>query len=94
MELGSSRDSEETSHQITGTFTETILAHCKLEVPFDSTHMIVFLGVEAGLEGREVVGRLAGREDEVLFPDSAPPLPVVGGHLSDDRRHLGFLSDT
>ena len=54
----------------------------------------MFLGIEAGLERREVVGRLAGRQDEVLLPDPATPLPVVGRHLSDHRRHLGFLGFT
>ena len=48
----------------------------------------MLLGVEAGLEGRKVVGRLARWQDEILLPDASPALAIVRGHLRDDGRHL------
>ena len=58
-----------------------------------STNLIVLLGVEAGLEGGEVVSRLARREDEVLLSDPPPTLAVVRGHLGDDGGHLEAVSN-
>ena len=53
----------------------------------------MLLGVEAGLEGRKVVGRLARWQDEILLPDASPALAIVRGHLRDDGRHLDAAPD-
>ena len=50
--------------------------------------LVVLPGVEAAVEGREVVDALVrlDRELHVLLP-----LPVLRGDLRDDRSHLGRL---